>query len=205
MKPLHRPDLFGWSVFNEEKNMDFNGVFWHRPQGNVVVDPVAVSAHDWAHIKALGGIAWIVVTNSDHLRGAESLRESTGAQIAGPAAERATLPLACDRWLVDGESLVDGLVALALHGSKTPGELAMLLGGHTLITGDLVRAPRGGSLAMLPEPKLLNREKAVASVRRLAQLPAVEAVLVGDGWLLFRDGKTRLRELADREASGAPT
>ncbi|MDB9357154.1 MBL fold metallo-hydrolase, partial [Nodularia spumigena CS-587/03] len=43
---------------------------------------------------------------------------------------------------------------------------------------------------------LLNREAAVASVRRLAALPNIEAVLVGDGWPVFRDGGDRLLELA---------
>ncbi len=200
MKPLHQADLFGWSVFNEEKNMDFNGVFWHRPGGNVVVDPVEVSSHDAEHMAALGGVAWIVITNGDHLRAVETLRESTGAQVAGPAGEQESLALTCDTWLAEGDSLVDGLVALELHGSKTPGELALLLNGHTLITGDLVRAPRGGSLVMLPDAKLQDRDKAIASVVRLAEIPGIEAVLVGDGWPVFCDGQARLAELAARLA-----
>ncbi|MDH6101923.1 MBL fold metallo-hydrolase, partial [Chrysosporum ovalisporum ANA283AFssAo] len=85
---------------------------------------------------------------------------------------------------------------LELHGSKTPGELALLLEETTLITGDLVRARKAGSLTILPDEKLLDREAAVASVQRLAALPHVEAVLVGDGWPVFRDGRDRLQELA---------
>ncbi|MDP6382306.1 MAG: MBL fold metallo-hydrolase, partial [SAR324 cluster bacterium] len=26
MKQLHRKDLFSWSVFNEERNIDFHGI-----------------------------------------------------------------------------------------------------------------------------------------------------------------------------------
>ena len=198
MKALHQSDLFGWSVFNEEKNMDFNGVFWQRAGGNVVVDPVEISPHDAQHMEALGGVAWIVITNGDHTRAVESLRERTGAKVAGPAGEKESLDLACDAWLADGDSLVEGLVAIALEGSKTPGELALLLGGHTLITGDLVRAPRGGSLVMLPDAKLQDRERAIASVLRLAEIPGLEAILVGDGWPVFSDGGARLSELAAR-------
>ena len=84
---------------------------------------------------------------------------------------------------------------IELHGSKTPGELALLLEQTTLITGDLVRARKAGSLTILPDDKLMNREKAIASVRRLAELTQVEAVLVGDGWPVFRDGRDRLKEL----------
>jgi hypothetical protein len=83
-----------------------------------------------------------------------------------------------------------------MHGSKTPGELALLIEGHTLVTGDLVRAHRAGSLMILPDAKLTDRAAAIESVQRLASMDGVEAVLVGDGWPVFRDGQARLRELA---------
>jgi hypothetical protein len=84
-----------------------------------------------------------------------------------------------------------------MNGSKTPGELALIIEGHTLVTGDLVRAHRAGSLMILPDPKLSDREAAMDSVRRLANIEGIEAVLVGDGWPIFRDGTARLRELAE--------
>ena len=48
---------------------------------------------------------------------------------------------------------------------------------------------------MLPDAKLKNRDHAVASVARLvSDYPRLDAVLVGDGWPVFRDGLARLRE-----------
>jgi hypothetical protein len=79
MKRLHRPDIFGWSEFNEDRNIDFHSVVWVRPAGNVVIDPLALSDHDEAHLRELGGVAWIVVTNSDHVRDSGKLAERTGA------------------------------------------------------------------------------------------------------------------------------
>lgn len=196
MKSLHRPDLYSWSTFDESRNVDFHGLLWTRPTGNVLVDPLPLSAHDQAHLDALGGAAHIVITNSDHTRAAEALRDRYGARLYGPAAERDSFPFACDVWLGDGDEVVPGLVALALDGSKTPGELALVLDGTTLITGDLVRAHRAGALMMLPDAKLKDRAAAVASVRRLAELPGIQAVLVGDGWQVFRDGGALLRALA---------
>ncbi len=196
MKSLHRPDLYGWSTFNPARNIDFNGIAWVRPGGNVLVDPVALSNHDWNHLKSLGGVVWIVLTNSEHVRSAKEIADQTYAKIAGPVGEKDNFPIHCDRWLADGDEVVPGLQVLELHGSKTPGELALLLEETTLITGDLVRARKAGSLTILPDEKLLNRKAAVASVRRLAALPKIEAVLVGDGWPVFRDGGDRLRELA---------
>jgi hypothetical protein len=195
VKALHRPDLFGWSAFDAARDVDFHGVAWIREGGNVLVDPLPLSAHDAAHLERLGGAAWVVVTNSDHTRGAREIAARFGARVAGPAAERDGFPIPCDRWLADGDEVAPGLTVLALDGSKTPGELALLLEGTTLITGDLVRAHRAGWLTLLPDAKLRDKARAVASVRRLAALPDVEAVLVGDGWPVFRDGRARLAEL----------
>ncbi len=196
MKLLHRPDLYSWSVFNAERNIDFHSVAWIRPEGNILIDPLPLSEHDWAHLQSLGNVQWIAITNSDHLRASQEIAEKTGAQIAAPGGEKDSFPIPVQRWLTDGDSIVTGLDAIALHGSKTPGELAFLLGKTTLITGDLVRAHQAGSLTILPEPKLQNRDEAVASVRRLAALDRVDAVLVGDGWSVFRNGRDRLLELA---------
>jgi glyoxylase-like metal-dependent hydrolase (beta-lactamase superfamily II) len=139
----------------------------------------------------------VVVTNSDHTRNAEWLARSFDARLAGPRAERDDFPLRCDVWLGDGDEPAPGLRAVALEGSKTPGELALVIDGTTLVTGDLVRAHEGGRLATLPAAKLRDAAAAARSVRRLAALPDIEAVLVGDGWPIFRGGAAALRELAE--------
>lgn len=195
MKSLHRPDLFGWSAFDESRNVDFNSVAWIREEGNVLVDPMPMSPHDLAHLRSLGPVAWIVVTNSDHTRDAATLAGSLEAKIAGPAAEQDGLQIECDRWLSDGDELVPGLVTIELHGSKTPGELALLLEDTTLITGDLIRGQHGGKLNLLPDAKLGDRAAVLRSVRRLLDLEAIETVLVGDGWPVFAGGRARLAEL----------
>lgn len=195
MKRLHRPDLWGWSSFNEDRNLDFHSVLWARPGGNVAVDPLPLSPHDQKHVESLGGVMVVVVTNSDHTRGAAELAAATNARILGPAGERDSFPIRCDDFLADGDLIVPGLTALALEGSKTPGELALLLEGSTLITGDLVRAHRGGALDMLPAAKLRDRAAALRSLRRLAELDGVHAVLVGDGWPMFTGGAAALAAL----------
>lgn len=194
MKRLHRKDMYGWSVFDEGRDIDFHSVLWVRPGGNVAIDPLPLSEHDHAHLERLGGVNTIVITNSDHERASKQLAEATGARIFGPTAERGSLT--CDVWLGDGDVLVPGLIAVALEGSKTPGELALVLEETTLITGDLVRAHEAGRLCLLPEQKLSDKEKAVASLRRLADMPLIETVLTGDGWPVFGAGAQALADLA---------
>lgn len=196
MKQLHRKDLFAWSVFNEERDLDFHSYVWVREGGNVVIDPLPMSHHDHAHLQRLGGVGVIVITNSDHCRAAEQLASQTGAKVLGPAAEQDTFPIICNRWLYDGDEIVPGLTAYVLNGSKTPGELALLLEHTTLITGDLIRCHTGGELCMLPDGKLVDRKLAIQSVKRIANLPGIQAVLTGDGWPIFSHGSETLHHLA---------
>jgi len=206
MKLLHRDDLYGWSVFDEAREIDFHSVLWVRDGGNVAVDPLPMSDHDRVHLSSLGSLATIVVTNSDHVRGAAELAEAHEAELVGPAGEQDRFPVECRRWLSDGDQVVPGLTAIALDGSKTPGELALVLETTTLITGDLVRAHQGGRLCLLPDRKLSDKTRALASVARLAELPHIEAVLVGDGWPIFSGGASALRALVGRNesSSGSP-
>jgi hypothetical protein len=203
MKRLHRPDLFTWSAYDVGQQVDFNGFLWKRPGGNVVVDPVALAEHDRRQLAELGGAAFVLLTNSSHVRAAREVAAWTGAALLGPAGERASFPVPCARWLADGDEPAPGLVVRELHGSKTDGELALVLEETTALFGDLVRAHRAGALMLLPAAKLRDPARALESVRRLRFLhPRVEHVLVGDGWCAFRNGGVLLDELI--ASGGAP-
>lgn len=195
MKRTHRPDLRCWSRFDESRDLDFNAWAWMRAGGTVLIDPLPLSDHDRAELEAAGPVTHVLVTNSDHTRAASELATRYGASVVGPAGERDRLGIPCDRWVTTGDEIVEGLIALALEGSKTPGELALLLEATTLVTGDLVRAPIGGSLALLPAAKLADEAKARASVRALLEHRMVDAILVGDGWPIFTGARARLEEL----------
>lgn len=202
MKSLHRPDLFGWSEFNAPRNLDFHSVLWVRPEGgNIAFDPLPLSEHDAAHVDQLGGIRWVLITNADHVRAAAAVRARWGATVIVPAEEGETKEvqeLGPDDTFAADEVLPCGVRCVPMRGSKTPGEVAFLLPpGDTLVTGDLVRAFSAGALHRVKDPMIKDRAAAQMSVRALAELPGVQAVLVGDGWPVFRDGQARLRELAD--------
>jgi hypothetical protein len=197
MKRLHRPDLYAWSCFDESRDIDFNSVAWIRPDGNVLIDPLPMSEHDRAHLAHLGGAALIIVTNSDHVRDATRLAQHYGATLLGPGAERDSFPVPCTGWLSEGDEPVPGLRVIEMQGSKTPGELALVLEQTTLITGDLVRGQVAGALNLLPEAKLADRSRAVESVRRIVDAyPTMDVILVGDGWPLFHEGRKALAAVA---------
>jgi len=205
MKRLHRKDLWCWSVFDEDRNLDFHSFLWVREQGNLVIDPLPLTPHDREHLQSLGGVATIIVTNSDHVRATNALA-SEGVRVLGPLGEAGgpvfcerggSGDCACDGFLKEGDEPIPGLQVHAMEGSKTRGELAMVLDGTTLICGDLVRAHEGGRLCLLPDAKLSDKEAAVASVARLAAIDTIDAVLPSDGWPVFRDGHAILQELME--------
>ena len=196
MKQLHRSDFFNWTEFNEERNIDFNGTLWLRPSGNVLIDPLPFTGHDINHLKNLGSAAHVIITNSDHVRDAAKILLLTGAKCWGPAAEKDNFPLACEGWLSEEEQPIKGIEVFCLNGSKTPGELALLIDEKTLVTGDLIRAHEGGHLRMLPDAKLQNRELAIKSIKRMASIKSIETVIPGDGWPLFNYGHEALVALS---------
>lgn len=197
MKQLHRKDLFAWSEFDQDRNIDFHSIIWVRSAGNILIDPLPLSDHDSEHMKSLGGASIIIITNSDHCRDAEKIALQTGAKIYGPSGEQEDFPIPCDFWVADNEEIVPGLFAYQLEGSKTPGELALQLENNTLITGDLIRCHMAGKLCLLPDPKLTNKDLAQQSVKRLADLADFNTVLTGDGWPIFNHGSVALKRLVE--------
>jgi glyoxylase-like metal-dependent hydrolase (beta-lactamase superfamily II) len=201
MKALHRKDLFGWSSFDLSRNLDFNALLWVRGEGNanVAIDPLPLTAHDEAHLRSLGGVGWVLVSNADHTRAATSFARDFGAKIVGPAGDKEFKEfegMDVMQWAEAGEELGCGIRCVAMRGSKTPGELAFVLPpGDSVWVGDLVRCHRAGWLQLLPDAKLKDKEAALAAVRELAALPGLDAVLLGDGYSAFRDGVARLREI----------
>ena len=201
MKALHHPSLFCWSALDEARNIDFNGYLWQHPEGNLIFDPMPLTPHLTQRLLDLGGAAFVIISNSDHIRAAASICDLTGAQLCAPVAEQAIfreqLPRYADTaiWLGEGDEPVEGLRVFELHGSKTLGELAFLIEERTLICGDLIRAHQANQLMLLPDPKLNDKASAIQSLAKLANIPSIEHVLVGDGWPIFGQGHQALKVL----------
>jgi uncharacterized cupin superfamily protein len=190
MQKLAIPDSYMWSRWQADRGMYFNGHLFVTPEGNVAVDPVGLEPSDAEHVAALGGIAWIAVTNRDHLREAPALRERFGARIAASQREAPLLGVAIDRALEDGEELFPGASVVLLDDQKTPGEFALHLRKHTaVLVGDALIGAPAGALSLLADEKYGDAQRAVLGLRRLLALQP-EALLAGDGASLWH-GATR--------------
>lgn len=190
--------VYTWSRLSEPHGYDFNGYLVELPEGAVVIDPVEPDAASLAEIVARRPRR-ILLTNRNHSRAANRLREATGAQTAihpddaGHATAQGT---EIDAALALGEDI--GPLAVLDAAGKSPGEVALYWRARRLLfVGDVVVGWPAGACKLLPEDKLDDPARLRDSVRRLAALP-VDSLLVGDGVPILRDADRALQRLVDQ-------
>ncbi len=71
------PGVLTWSWFSEPHGYDFNGTLVLHEGGNLCIDPVEPSAEVLDQL-AKEGVAQILITNRNHTRAANRVRERTG-------------------------------------------------------------------------------------------------------------------------------
>ncbi len=192
MKRLMIEDLYSWSVFSEARQIDFNGHLWVREEGNIAIDPVAMCDADRAQLEQLGGVKFIVITNRDHEREAAAFQEWTGADVIVPEADADEMDIKPARMISDGETIVPGLRAIHLSYGKSPGEIVLYFSEKSAILfGDIVAGEPMGRLSLLADDKLADASKAAMELRKVLAL-RFNAVLVGDGHSLFKEGRQEL-------------
>ena len=88
------PGILTWSWRSERHGYDFHGALVLHEAGNLCIDPVEPS-EDVLDRLAKEGVARIVLTNRNHVRAANRVRERTGAR--DPPGRRRVRPRAGSR------------------------------------------------------------------------------------------------------------
>lgn len=173
--------VWTWSVFDEARQVDFNGYYVDTGTARALIDPVPWSEEVEAAIERLGRPTDVIVTNKDHRRAAARARTRFGAAVVVHALDRPLLDIPADRTVVDGDVVAGALRVVHLPDQKSPGEMALLWPARRLLLlGDALWGKPAGRLTMLPPAKYADPAAARAGLRRLAALD-VDAVLMGDG------------------------
>lgn len=181
-----------WSVWNEDRQLDFNGYLVELGGQRVAIDPVSPGPEDEQALAA-AGLDLVIVTNRDHRRAAPALRERAGARLLAPELDAPLLDVPVDGTFRDGELLGGALRVVHLPDQKSPGESALYWAERrVLFLGDALWGKPPGGLTMLPPAKYADPARARASLRRLLELE-VDAVLVGDGTPILTGGGAALR------------
>jgi len=188
-------DIRTWAWFSAPHGYNFNGLLIAHPQGNICIDPVEASAADLEEI-VRARPARVLLTNRNHVRAANRVRERTGARVAIHPADA---PYARSQGAVIDDELgvgdrVGPLSVVAVPG-KSPGEVALHWPERKiLIVGDAVIGNPPGRCGLLREQVMDDPTGLRASVRNLLALD-FDTLLVGDGVSILSGAKDRLREL----------
>ncbi len=189
------PDVLTWAWLSERHGYDFNGFLVRHAGGNVCIDPVEPGEADMEALRR-EGIARVVLTNRNHVRAANRVREATGARVAihpADATHARGQGGTIDDELAIG-AVVGPLVVIGVPG-KSPGEVALHWPARRLlVVGDAVIGNPPGACALLPDRVMDDPRALRGSVRGLLALD-FDTLLVGDGAPLLRGAKDRLREL----------
>ena len=184
-----------WSWFSEPHGYDFNGYFVRHPAGNLCIDPVEPPA-DILELLAREGVARVLLTNRNHVRRANLVRERTGATVSIHPADAdyaRKQGASIDAELHTGER-VGPFVVVGVPG-KSPGEVALHCPvRRRLIVGDAVIGNPPGSCSLLRERVLNDPARLRASVRALLELD-FDTLLAGDGESILSGAKGKLRDL----------
>ncbi len=189
LKPL-LPNVWQWSWFSPEKQLDFNGLLLTVGEHRIMVDPPALSSADKTQLRRMGGIDYVVITNRDHVREAKEHRREFGCQLYAPALDAPQMDVTPTHTYKDGELLPGGIWAVHLTGQKSPGECALYLqqSPGVMIVGDALIGKPPGSVSMLPADKFEDPVSAKEGLRRLLKY-SFEVLLVGDGASILSGAK----------------
>lgn len=190
------PDIWQWSWFSDEKQLDFNGLLLVIGEHKILVDPPPMTAEAKTVVHRHQPLDYIIVTNRDHVREAPVYQTEFRCQLLVPEADAAQMDVKPTKTYKDGELLPGGIWAIHLKDQKSPGESALFIerGRGVLIVGDALIGKPPGAVRMLPGEKYADLAKAKEGLRRLLKYN-FESLLVGDGSSILIDGKQRLEQL----------
>ncbi len=117
-------DIFTWPWFSEPHGYNFNGHLIRHADGNLCIDPVEPGADGLDEIARLG-VTRILLTNRNHSRAANQVRERTGARTAihpDDAAHARDQGAVLDGELAVGQTI--GPLVVVEAAGKSPGDVA---------------------------------------------------------------------------------
>ena len=190
-------DIYTWSVFSDEKQLNFNGWFIQNQSslfGNVVIDPPQPIEKDLTQMQKMGGVQQIIITNQHHLRRASVIQEKFNSKLQINSADAGKIELNCDSNFSNGEILAGLLKAVVVPNNKTPGETALYWAERKILfVGDALIGDPPGRLRLLPEKMYADIQRTKDGIKTLMDLD-FDTLLVGDGDSILSGAKTAVAE-----------
>jgi glyoxylase-like metal-dependent hydrolase (beta-lactamase superfamily II) len=162
--------IFYWSFYDPEIKCELGSTAVKVASGLVVVDPVPLSEESWEELLAGSPLRAILLTNGNHVRDADALRQRHQVPIVTAlAAHKEVAPLKPDVVLLETE-LLYGASAIPIPGA-TEGETAFFFKSGLLVIGDAVinLDPEKG-LELLPDKYCSDARQNRRSLEKLLTL-----------------------------------
>ncbi|WP_162906720.1 MBL fold metallo-hydrolase [Algihabitans albus] len=199
------PGIHTWSKLSPPHGYDFNGYLLELSDselgGNLVIDPVEPTPDELDAIAAKGA-ALILLTNRNHGRAANAVREATGAKTLINPADR--LHAESQGVAVDGALLVGatfGPLEAVDAAGKSPGEIAVFWPERRILfVGDSIVGWPAGACKLLPDEKLDDPAQLRSSVARLQSLD-FDILLPGDGVAILEGARRPVAALIESWAA----
>ena len=190
-------DIYTWSVFSDEKQLNFNGWFIQNQLssfGNIIIDPPEPSEKDLVQMQKLGGVQQIIITNQHHIRRASVIREKFNSKLQINSADAPNIELTIDTKFTNGSLIAGFLKAVVVPNNKTAGETALYWAERKLLyLGDALIGDPPGELRLLPKKKYDDAQGAKEGIKVLLDLD-FDILLVGDGDSILSGAKSTVED-----------
>lgn len=190
-------NMWSWSVYSEQKALDFNGTALFGSGGAVLIDPVSLDEAQSRALKERAPLLAVLLTNKDHERASQKIAEDHHIPVWIHEEDASLLQRKPDQTFTHYDRLPLGIVAIHLSAMKSPGECAFFWKNGTadgvMILGDALIGKPAGEMCLLPPAKVSDPAAAVQALRALLQFN-FEGLILGDGPGFASGGKAKLTE-----------
>ena len=127
------PNLYQWSEFSAEKQLNFNGYYLVHNGESVIIDPPVLLDNDLQSLKNLliknsdSPLKAILLTNVHHDRISQKAKEIFNVPVYIHENDVSELDFEADHTFVNGDKLFCGLKVIHLKSQKSSGESAFYL------------------------------------------------------------------------------
>jgi glyoxylase-like metal-dependent hydrolase (beta-lactamase superfamily II) len=190
-------DIWMWSIYNEDKDIHFNGYIIRLEDSCIIVDPPSANELLFDAIRAITvnhPVRLVVITNRDHERESLAFKLQYDVPVAAPELDAPLLEANPDQMLHDGDMLPGGIRVVHLPNQKSPGEIALYIESRKMLfLGDALWGKPMHHLTMLPDDKYVDKAKAREGLQRLLKLN-VQTVLPCDGEPVMQNAQSLIAD-----------
>ena len=193
-------NLYQWSEFSVEKQLNFNGYYLIHNRETVIIDPPVLLDNDLQSLKHLikknsdSPLKAILLTNVHHDRTSQKVKGVFKVPVYIHKSDASELGFQADHTFVNGDKLFCGLKVIHFENQKSPGESAFYLEDQKkMFIGDALIGKVLGKLNMLPPDKFVDIDEAKKSLQVLKSFD-FDDLLLGDGECILGEGKKILEK-----------